>query len=127
MAIHDLRQNDMMAHLLDALEQGQDVGHYGRLTFVMVGQHFLDDDELTNWLMKDPAFDERQARGLIDQVRSRDYSPPRPERIREWQAQQGFRICPSDDPTACNVYRNLRFPDDVYQRINEFHQQKAST
>jgi hypothetical protein len=33
----NLRDSPMMAHLLDALEAGQDVGHYGRLTFVMVG------------------------------------------------------------------------------------------
>ena len=125
MAVDDLRQNDMMAHLLDALEQRQDIGHYGRLTFVMVGHHFLDDEELVEWLTKNPDFDERQARGLVEQVKSRDYNPPRPNRIREWQAQQDFPICPADDPTACNVYRNLKFPDGVYENIQEYHEQKA--
>ena len=126
MAVDDLRQNDMMAHLLDALEQGQDIGHYGRLTFVMVGHHFLDDEELVEWLTKNPDFDERQARGLVEQVKSRDYNPPRPNRIKEWQAQQDFPICPANDPTACNVYRNLKFPDGVYESINEFHEQRAT-
>ena len=33
MAVEDLRQNKMMAHLLDALGDGEDIGHYGRLVF----------------------------------------------------------------------------------------------
>ena len=32
----DLRDSPMMAHLMDALEAGTDIGHYGRLTFAMV-------------------------------------------------------------------------------------------
>jgi len=85
MALQDLRNNDMMAHLLDALERGADIGHYGRLVFALIGRHFTSDDELVQWLTKDPNFDEQQARGLLQQVRSRDYNPPRPERIAEWQ------------------------------------------
>src|SRR3954452_23992862 len=50
MAINDIRNNDMMAHLLGGLENGQDIGHYGRLVFVMVGRHFLKDDELVRYL-----------------------------------------------------------------------------
>src|SRR5690348_5942990 len=100
MPVDDLRKNDMMAHLLDALDQGQDIGHYGRLVFAMVGHHFLDDDELVEWLTKDEDFDEREARGLVEQVKSRDYNPPRPGRIKEWQAQQDFPICPTGDPEA---------------------------
>jgi hypothetical protein len=33
MAVDDLRRGSMMAHLLDALERGEDIGHYGWLTF----------------------------------------------------------------------------------------------
>jgi hypothetical protein len=36
MPVEDLRQSEMMSHLLDALEKGEDIGHYGRLTFAMV-------------------------------------------------------------------------------------------
>ncbi len=36
----------MMAHLMDALSQGEDIGHYGRLVFVMVARHFLSEDQL---------------------------------------------------------------------------------
>ena len=36
MAVEDLRKSDMMAHLLDALDKGKDIGHYGRLVFAMV-------------------------------------------------------------------------------------------
>src|SRR4026209_2943243 len=35
----NLRDSPMMAHLLDALEKGTDVGHYGRLVFAMVARH----------------------------------------------------------------------------------------
>lgn len=50
-----LRQSPMMAHLLDALQEGADIGHYGRLTFVIVARHFLDDDETVALLSKQPA------------------------------------------------------------------------
>jgi hypothetical protein len=30
-----------------------------------------------------------------------------------------------DDPQACNLYRELRFPDEVYESIGEFYEQKA--
>ena len=125
MSKEDLRNNAMMARLLGALEKGQDIGHYGRLVFAMVGRHFLDDQELVELLKKIPNFDERQARGLVQQVKQRDYNPPRPEKIRDWQRQQEFEICPSDDPDACNVYRNLKFPDGIYDNINEYHEEKA--
>jgi len=36
MSVAELRKNGMMAHLMDALSQGEDIGHYGRLVFVMV-------------------------------------------------------------------------------------------
>ena len=127
MPVDPLRNNDMMAHLLDALEAGRDIGHYGRLTFAMIARHFMDDDELVRWLTKDRAIDEPQARGLVQQVRSRDYNPPRPDRIAQWQREQAFPICPNiDDPGACNVYRNLRFPDGVYENIQQYHEHKAA-
>ena len=46
MALKDLRKSPMMTHLLDALEKGEDIGHYGRLTFAMIAHRFLDRDEL---------------------------------------------------------------------------------
>lgn len=117
-----------MDHLLDALESGTDIGHYGRLTFAMVGRHFLDEDELVGWLTKDKDFSEDEARALYLQVQSHDYNPPKRERILEWQAQQEFPICPdSDDPSACNVYRDLQFPDGVYEHIQEFYEEQAQS
>jgi hypothetical protein len=45
----------------------------------------------------------------------------------EWQKEQEFPICPNpDDPDACNVYRDLEFPDSVYQHITDYHEQKAN-
>ena len=126
MPLDDLRHNDMMAHLLDSLDAGRDIGHYGRLTFVMIAHHFISDDELVGWLTKNPNFAEPQARALVHQVRSRDYNPPRPSRIAQWQREQEFPICPNmGDPDGCNVYRNLRFPDGVYESIQEYHEHKA--
>ena len=124
--IDALRQNAMMAHLLDALDDGKDIGHYGRLVFAMVTRHFLPEDEVIGLLAKDRDFGEEQARALYLQVQGRDYNPPRREKILEWQAQQDFPILPNaDDPDAGNVYRDLTFPDGVYQDIAEYHEQKA--
>ena len=122
----DLRDSPMMAHLLDALEAGTDIGHYGRLTFAMIARHFLDEDELIRLLGSQPGCDEDDARSLVLQVQGRDYNPPKRERILEWQAQQDFPICPTpDDPGSCNVYRELRFPEEIYDNIEEFYEQQA--
>ena len=122
----DLRDSPMMAHLLDALEAGTDIGHYGRLTFAMIARHFLDEDELIRLLGSQPGCDEDDARSLVLQVQGRDYNPPKRERILEWQAQQDFPICPTpDDPGSCNVYRELRFPDSVYESIGEFWEERG--
>lgn len=126
MATEALRQNEMMNHLLTSLEQGEDIGHYGRLVFAMVARHFLDEDELVDLLTRNPAFDEHQAKALCHQVRTRGYNPPSQQRIMEWQREQSFPICPhADAPGACNLYRDLKFPDGVYDRIEQFHEQAA--
>lgn len=127
MSVDQLRKNAMMSHLLDALERGEDVGHYGRLVFAMVGHHFLDEDELCAWLQKNPGVTEDDARAMCRQVEGRDYNPPRRERILEWQKQQKFPICPTSDPDACNVYRDLKFPDRVYEHIQEYYEEKAES
>ena len=121
-----LEQNSMMSHLLRALERGEDIGHYGRLVFAMVARHFLDEEELTTLLEQNPGVTREQARALVLQVQGRDYNPPKRERILEWQRQQNFPICPTDDPDACNVYKDLQFPDGVYERISEYYEEKAS-
>jgi hypothetical protein len=126
MAMTDLRKNDMMAHLADALNDGKDIGPYGRLVFAMVARHFLSESELVKLLSKDKRFGEDEARRLVTQVNSRDYNPPKREKILEYLQQQNFPICPNaEDPDACNVYRDLTFPEGVYARINEYYQQKA--
>ena len=126
MAVKDLRNCEMMAHLLDSLEQGKDIGHYGRLVFAMVARHFISEQDLLYCLQKDQNFSEQKARALLEQVSARDYSPPRRERILKWQKEQDFPICPAaGDPDACNVYKNLKFPDSIYEHINEYYLQKA--
>ncbi|MBL1177284.1 hypothetical protein [Pantanalinema sp. GBBB05] len=126
MALTELRKSKMMAHLLDALDEGQDIGHYGRLTLAMVAHHFLDEDELITCLQKDPDISEAEAKALVLQVQGKDYNPPKRDRILEWQQQQDFPICPTpDDPDACNVYRELQFPDQVYEHISDYYEHKA--
>lgn len=126
MAVEDLRRSPMMSHLLDALERGEDIGHYGRLTFTMVAHHFLEEDELVSLLAKDGDTDEQKARALVKQVEERGYNPPRRARILEWQSEQEFPICPTpDDPDACNVYKDLDMPEEVLESIQEYREQKA--
>ena len=119
MAIEDLRNNAMMSHLLDSLERGEDIGHYGRLVFAMVARHFIPEEELCWYLQQNPGVTDEDAISLVRQVEGRDYNPPRRERILEWQQEQQFPICP--DPNECNVYRDLKFPDHVYEHIQEFY------
>lgn len=127
MTVKELRKSQMMAHLLDALEAGQDIGHYGRLVFAMVAHHFMDEAELVDYLQKDSDFSETEARSLYRQVQGKDYNPPKRERILQWQQEQEFPICPSsDDPDACNVYKELNFPEHVYEHISEYYEQKTS-
>jgi DNA primase large subunit len=117
----------MMAHMLDALDEGKDIGHYGRLVFAMIGRHFVDNDELVELLTKDHDADEREIRAMVQQVEEKGYSPPRREKILQWQEQQDFDICPNpDDPDACNVYNELTFPDELYEDIQEYREEKAN-
>jgi hypothetical protein len=125
-SLESLRQNDMMARLLDALDRGEDIGHYGRLVFTMVAHHFMEEDELVRYLCKNPDFGAEKAKALVHQVKQRGYSPPKRQKVMEWQKQQAFPICPGgDDPDGCNIYRNLKFPDGVYEKIEEYHELKA--
>jgi len=121
----ELCTSPMMAYLLDALEQGIDIGHYGRLTFVMVARHFLDEDELVSLLSRQPDHDAEDARVLVRQVQAHDYNPPKRERILEWQAHQDFPICPTpNEPGTCNVYQELQFPEGIYEHISEFYEEQ---
>ena len=123
----ELRKDSMMAHLLDSLEAGKDIGHYGRLVFAMVARHFMPHAEVLAWLTRDADFDEAKANLMLRQVEGRDYNPPRRDRIVEWQAQQEFPILPHpDDPDCGNLYRNLKFPDGVYHHIEDYQEQKES-
>ena len=125
MAVKDLRRSPMMAHLLDALERGEDIGHYGQLTFAMIARHYLAEDELVKVLAKGKDMTETKAGALVRQVEERGYNPPRREKILEWQAQQDFPICPDpDDPNACNPYRELDIPEEVIESIEEFREQR---
>jgi hypothetical protein len=122
----EMRRDPMMAHLLDALKDGRDIGHYGRLTFVMVARQFIDSEEIVRLLLHDKDVDQAKARALVQQVEEHDYNPPRRARILEWQAKQEFPIIPDPgDPDAGNVYRDLEMPDEVYENIEAYHEQRV--
>jgi hypothetical protein len=125
MALRELRKNGMMNRMIEALEKGEDIGHYGRLVFAMVARHFLDEEALVELLQKDKDFSETQARALVQQVQGRDYNPPRREKILQWQQEQAFQMLPANDPDEGNVYRDLEFPPEVYEHIQEYYEAKA--
>lgn len=114
----------MMNHLVRALERGEDIGHYGRLVFVMVSYYFLPEQEIVGLMTKDPDCDEEKARNILKQVRAHGYNPPKPDRILDWMKQQDFPICEAAEQgkDACNVYKSLKFPPEVYDRISNYYQ-----
>jgi hypothetical protein len=62
----------------------------------------------------------------VRQVQGHDYNPPKREKILQWQQEQAFPICPDpDDPRGCNVYRELKFPDGLYENIEGFWEEQA--
>jgi hypothetical protein len=126
--IDELRKDSMMSHLLDSLEAGKDIGHYGRLVFAMVARHFLPHEEVLRYLTLDKDFSEKQALLMLKQVEDRDYNPPKRDRILEWQSQQEFPILPNpDDPDCGNLYRNLKFPTEIYDHIGHYQEEKIQS
>ena len=124
MALEDVQANPMMNHLVEALDRGKNIGHYGRLVFVMVSQYFLTENEIVALLTKDPDCDDEKARIILKQVKAHGYNPPKPDRILAWMNEQDFPICESadQDKDACNVYKSLKFPPEVYERIANYYQ-----
>ena len=123
----ELRKDSMMAHLLDSLSEGKDIGHYGRLTFAMVARHFMPHEEVLSWMTRDSDFEEAEAEVMLRQVEGKDYNPPKRDRILEWQAEQEFPIIPNpDDPDCGNLYRNLKFPNKIYSHIEHYQEQKIA-
>lgn len=126
MAPVDLRQSPMMAYLLHALANGQDIGHYGRLTVAIVGSYFLSRDDLVQILLQGSGADAGEVKALVLQASKHRYNPPSRAQILEWQQHQDFPLCTTpDDPDACNLYRDLRFPDAVYADIEAYREQRS--
>ena len=124
----ELRKDSMMAHLLDSLDEGKDIGHYGRLVFAMVARHFMPHEEVLAWMMKDKDVDEEKATLMLRQVEGRDYNPPGRDKILDYQSKQDFRSLPEpDDPDCGNLYRNLKFPDEIYEHIGHYQEAKQES
>jgi hypothetical protein len=127
-----IRSNDMsdsptMTRLLDALKKKTDIGHNGQFVFVTVARHFMDEAEIVKLLSHQPDMDEEKAQAFVQQLTERGYNPPRRERILQMQAEQDFAIIENaDDPDSGNLYRELQFPDEIYEDINEYREEKAA-
>lgn len=65
MSVEDLKQSPTMNHMLEALEKGEDIGHYGRLTFAMIARYFVENEELVGLLARDTDADEQEVRALV--------------------------------------------------------------
>lgn len=111
MQLDELKKNGMMAHLLDSLEAGKDIGHYGRLTVVMVANRFLSEGELVELLTQDPDCGAEKARSLIQQVAARGYNPPKRERVLDWMSKQEFPICPHPDDAGVQCLPGCRISE----------------
>ncbi|HET7035642.1 MAG TPA: hypothetical protein VFI42_08180 [Thermomicrobiaceae bacterium] len=121
MSMEQLQGSAMMQHLMDALGQGKDIGHYGRLTVAMVGHLFLDKQELLKLLEQGTGASQEDLMALVQEVAARDYNPPTRQQILDWQRRQDFPICPHpEDPDACNVYEELKLPERIYDQIKEY-------
>jgi len=82
----------------------------------------MTETAVINYLLKDPGMTPGQAKALYDQVQARDYNPPRRDKILEWQTHQTFPIIPNrNDMDFGNVYKDLRFPDHVYEHIAAYY------
>lgn len=122
----DLRRSPTMARLLDALKAGDDIGHYGQFTFATVARHFMGEEEILDLLTRQPDMDRGKAEALLVHVAERGYNPPHRERILEQQAKGGFQIITNpQDPDSGNLYRELEFPEAVYEDINHYYEEKA--
>jgi hypothetical protein len=116
-----------MTRLLDALKKKTDIGHNGQFVFVTVARHFMDEAEIVKLLSHQPDMDEEKAQAFVQQLTERGYNPPRRERILQMQAEQDFAIIENaDDPDSGNLYRELQFPDEIYEDINEYREEKAA-
>ena len=64
--------------------------------------------------------------GLLLRLQTKGYNPPKRDRILEWMNQQDFAICQDpDNPAACNVYKSLEFPPEIYEKISSYYQQQS--
>ena len=58
MLVEALKQSPLMNHMVEALARGEDIGHYSRLTVIMIARHSVDNEELVGLLTQDRDADE---------------------------------------------------------------------
>lgn len=125
--LDELRNDPMMARLLDDLAAGTDIGHYGRLVVAMVARHFAGEDDVVELLAHDRDFPRAEAEVMVREVAEAGYSPPKRAKILDFQARQAYPIIANaDDPDLGNVYRTLHFPDGVYEHIEHYRERKIA-
>lgn len=125
-AREQMMSSPTIRRLVEAAEAGEDIGHYGELTLAIVGRYFMSDADLVDLLSRCVEMDRKKAAGLVHQVKEGDYSPPRRETLVHWSSEQQFNLINVKDPDSGNLYRELTFPDQVYEHIRHYHEDKAS-
>jgi hypothetical protein len=64
MPVKDLQQSPITNNMLEALTRGENIGHYSRLTFIMIAPHVVDNEELVGLLTQDQDVDEGDIRAM---------------------------------------------------------------
>ncbi|PYE51877.1 hypothetical protein [Deinococcus yavapaiensis] len=112
-----LKSNRFMAHLVGALEMGQDIGPYGRKIFATVAQYFLSADDTLMLLKRN--LGEQEAREVMKSVEGEP--PPRRGKVVEYTKRQNFPILPNNhDAHLDDLYAGLTFPPEIQARIPKF-------
>lgn len=123
-----LRQSPTMKRMLDAMEAGEDIGHFGQFTFATVARHFLQEVDTVRLLAAQPNMDERKAAALLEHVTERGYNPPQRERILVQQTHNGFQLIPDpENPDSGNLYQEITFPDTIYDDISNYYRERAES
>jgi hypothetical protein len=115
---HNLKKSSIMAHLLRALKRRENIGYYGMLVFAATARFFLSEKKVVRLLSRQPGVGREDIRDIVLQIKERRLPPPSLERIFMWQELQDFSVCPDyTDIDACDLYRQLQFPEGVRDNV----------
>ena len=128
-SLDDLKRNPMMRRIIQTMESGQDVGHYGRFIFTVVASYFIGEKEITDLLKRQPEIeDSEEALGFYLQVASARYVMPTSARIRAWdksEEQKNFPLIIQGDRNSGNLYREIPLPQQALVSVRSYWREAA--